>query len=571
MNDFFQIPPSLGNQYEEDRVLKTYLKWKLPSSMLTEIQSELHHLGQRVTGDIYQLGQEAEKCPPKHIPYDPWGKRIDHIEVSPAWNELDKISAEEKLIAIGYERRHGAFSRIHQFAKLYLFHPSSAIYTCPLAMTDGAARALELYADASLKQRAFPHLTSSDPKKFWTSGQWMTERTGGSDVSGTSTIATPNGSQFHLNGVKWFTSATTSQMAMTLARIQGAPEGSRGLSLFYLELRDSQGNLNGIRINRLKDKLGTCALPTAELTLENTPAILVGGVGDGVKKISSLFNITRIYNACCAVGYMRRSIALARDYANKRIAFGRPLSEHGLHLETLSHMQVEFTAAFHLVFHAVELLGKDELGEATPAEQALLRLLTPLVKLYTAKQSIALASEALEAFGGAGYIEDTGLPQLLRNAQVLSIWEGTTNILSLDVLRAIHKENAAEPFLDDILKRLQQITHQELTPSQVKTREATQKIQNYIKSMTQISAEEQQIGARHFAFSLTQTYAASLLLEYAQWALENNSDPQASLIANRWCNKNLTDLIHLTKTHQKESHQLAMDSDNSGQAHIKLT
>lgn len=284
MSDFFQTPPRLGNQYDEDRVLKAYLEWKLPSSMLTQIQPELQRLGQRVIEDIYKLGQEAEAFPPKHIPYDPWGKRIDHIEVSQAWKELDKISAEEKLIAIGYERQHGALSRIHQFAKLYLFHPSSAIYTCPLAMTDGAARALELYADESLKKHVFPHLTSSDPARFWTSGQWMTERTGGSDVSGTSTIARPDGSHFRLNGVKWFTSATTSQIAMTLARIEGAPEGSKGLSLFYLELRDQNGKLNGIRINRLKDKLGTRALPTAELTLENTPALLVGNAGDGVKK-----------------------------------------------------------------------------------------------------------------------------------------------------------------------------------------------------------------------------------------------------------------------------------------------
>lgn len=147
---------------------------------------------------------------------------------------------------------------------------------------------------------------------------------------------------------------------------------------------------------------------------------------------------------------MRRAIALARDYATKRVSFGHTLSKHGLHLETLANMQIEFTAAFHLVFHAIELLGKDELGEATPTERAVLRLLTPLVKLYSAKQAIALTSEALESFGGAGYIEDTGLPQLLRNAQVLSIWEGTTNILSLDVLRAIHKENAAVAFLEDI-------------------------------------------------------------------------------------------------------------------------
>lgn len=561
MSDFFQTAPSLGNQYDEDRVLKTYLAWKLPAAMLHELEPELHHLGQRVIEDIQQLGQEAEASPPQHIPYDPWGKRIDQIKVSPAWTALDKIAAEEKLIALAYERRHGALSRIHQFAKLYLFHPSSAIYTCPLAMTDGAARALELYADAALKKRAFPHLTATDPAQFWTSGQWMTERSGGSDVSGTATIAKADGDQFRLSGVKWFTSATTSQMAMTLARIEGAPAGSKGLSLFYLELRDENGALNGIRINRLKDKLGTRALPTAELTLENAAATLVGGAGDGVKKIASLFNITRIYNACCAVGYMRRALALARDYANKRVAFGRPLSQHSLHVETLANMQVEFSAAFHLVFHAVELLGKEEVGEASAAERAVLRLLTPLAKLYTAKQAIVLSSEALEAFGGAGYIEDTGLPQLLRNAQVLSIWEGTTNILSLDALRAIHRENAGEAFLTDMQQRLDQIAHPQLLLAKNTTQDNVQTLQHYLHSMAKMSDEEQQTGARQFAFAMTQTYIASLLLDYAQWSLQTEADPQARITAQRWCAKSLPVLLHSSQTRQTESQMLAMDED----------
>ena len=558
MSEFFQIPPSLGNQYEEDRVLKSYLEWKLPHTVFTELQPELRRMGHRAITDIYQLGLTAESEPPCHIPYDPWGRRVDVIKVSQAWKELDKIAAEEQLIAIGYERKLGSLSRIHQFAKLYLFHPSSAIYTCPLAMTDGAARALELYGDESLKQRALNHLISSDPQQFWTSGQWMTERAGGSDVSNTATIAKWNGSQFHLHGTKWFTSATTSQMAMTLARIEGAPEGSKGLSLFYLELRDPEGNLNGIRINRLKDKLGTRALPTAELTLDGASATLVGGPGDGVKKISSLFNITRIYNACCAVGYMRRAIALARDYATKRIAFGRALSEHSLHLETLSNLQIEFTAAFHLVFHAIELLGKDEVGEASPSESAILRLLTPLCKLYTAKQAISVVSEVLEAFGGAGYVEDTGLPQLLRDVQVLSIWEGTTNILSLDVLRAIRKEKAGEPFLEDIHERVSKINVQELSFSKDKTLEAVVKLKQYMASMVQMSDDDQQMAARSFAFSMAQIYAASLLLEHADWSVQKGKDPLASITAIRWCSRNLTPLLSPSDTYRDESRMLAL-------------
>ena len=236
--------------------LQNYLKRVLPKTIQKEIEIELHALGSHAVGKILHLGNESEAQPPKLVSFDPWGRRIDDIEVSRAWKDLGKISAEEKLVAIAYERRHGEFSRIHQFAKIYLFNPSSAVYSCPLAMTDGAARAIELFGSTELKDRAFSRLTSSDPQEFWTSGQWMTEKTGGSDVSQTSTVAKLKDGKFFLYGDKWFTSATTSQMAITLARIEGAPQGAKGLSMFYVELRDASGNLNNIRVHRLKEKLG---------------------------------------------------------------------------------------------------------------------------------------------------------------------------------------------------------------------------------------------------------------------------------------------------------------------------
>jgi len=559
MHEFYQNPPLLGNQYDDDRILKSYLSYKLPLDVFNEIHPDLQQMGERTITDIYQLGLAAEAQPPTHIPYDAWGRRIDKIEVSHAWKSLDKISAEEKMIAIGYERKHGEYSRIYQFAKLYLFHPSSAIYTCPLAMTDGAARTIEMYGNEYLKQNVLPRLISSEPDLFWTSGQWMTEKTGGSDVSGTSTIAKPDGNNFKLYGDKWFTSATTSQMAMTLARIEGAPSGSKGLSLFYLATRNEQGNLNGIRINRLKDKLGTKALPTAEVTLDGAMAMLVGKHGDGVKKISTLFNITRIYNACCAVGYMRRAIALARDYASKRHAFGHYLSEHVLHVETLSDLQIEFEAAFHVVFHTIELLGKVECHRATSSDNAILRLLTSLVKLYTAKQAIVVVSEAIEAFGGAGYIEDTHLPKLLRDTQVLSIWEGTTNILCLDVLRAIQKENVAEPFIESIKNRIDRLHLNDLQESIVIVRRAYEVLKQYLKQLELLNEQEQQVMARRLAYSLIQTYIASLLLEFAEDSFEKHNDPLPLITAKRWSTKNLTPLLNASESYRNDSRRLGLN------------
>ena len=553
MSDFVQDSPRLGNQYDDDALLRSYLRWRLPAPMLAEIEPGLHRLGMRAATDILALGEDAEASPPRHVPYDAWGRRIDRIETSEAWQELDRISAVEGIVATAYERAHGAHSRIHQFARLYLFAPSSALYSCPLAMTDGAARLLEVHGDETTRP-VFVHLTSRDVRQFWTSGQWMTERTGGSDVAGTSTIAKcESGNDYRLYGLKWFTSATTSQVAMTLARNEGAPAGGSGLSVFLITLRDRDGLLRNIRVDRLKDKLGTRALPTAELALEGTPAHLVGGAGDGIRKIATLFNVTRVYNAVAAVAGMRRCVALATDYARRRVAFGKPLIEHPLHLETLAGMQLELRAAFLLAFRVVELLGKEETGDASESELHLLRFLIPVAKLYTAKQAIAVASETVESFGGAGYVEDTGIPRLLRDAQVLSIWEGTTNVLSLDALRAMDRVGALKTWTADIGRRLAAVSAADLIPSAERITDALKRIADYATRASGEGKEFRKAGARAFAYGIARLESATLLLEHADATRERTS----IVAAQRWCKRDLLELVEGEELHRADSAHLA--------------
>ena len=549
MAENLQDSPQLANQYDDDAVLRSYLRWRLPKSVLAEIEPDLKRLGKRAATDILALGEEAEKSPPRHVPHDAWGKRIDRIEPSEAWQELDRISAAEGIVATAYERAHASYSRIDQFARLYLFAPSSALYSCPLAMTDGAARFLEVYGDESTRP-VFAHLTSRDPRQFWTSGQWMTERSGGSDVGSTTTVAKcESGNDYRLYGLKWFTSATTSQVAVTLARIEGAPPGGAGLSVFLVTLRDRDGALRNIRVERLKDKLGTRALPTAELTLEGTPARLVGGPGDGIRKIATLFNITRVYNAVAAVAGMRRAIALATDYAKRRTAFGKPLIDHPLHVETLAELSLRFRACFLLAFRVVELLGKEECGEASEADLQLLRLLTPVAKLYTAKQAVAIASEVVEAFGGAGYVEDTGIPRLLRDAQVLPIWEGTTNVLSLDTLRAIQKTDALTAWTKDLRQRLARMQGGK---DSANVGDAVHSIMTYLARKGDLGSESHQAAARSVAYSIARTEAAVLLLEHA----EATQDSAAAAAARRWCARPLAHLTDADDSHRADSRNL---------------
>lgn len=513
MKNFYQEGPSLTNSYRNDETLQKFLKAILPPEVQKKALPHLDHLGQRAATDLWSWAQDAEARPPIHVPFDPWGRRIDDIRVSDGWKNLEKAAAEEGIVATAYDRQHGAFSRIYQMALLYLYSPSSAIFSCPLAMTDGAARALELYAPQELKARALPHLLSRDPSTFWTAGQWMTERTGGSDVSGTSTDASPYkeasefGATHALHGTKWFTSATTSQIALTLARPEGAPAGSKGLSLFYLELRDKKNHLNHIQIHRLKDKLGTKALPTAELNLNGTPARMIGAEGEGVKRIASVLNITRIYNSICAIGHMRRALDLAQDYSSKRKAFGKLLKDHPLHRETLRILEEDFRRCFAMSFFVAHLLGKEEVGEISASERILLRALTPVLKLYTAKKAINISSEVVEMFGGAGYVEDTGLPRLLRDGQVFSIWEGTTNVLSLDMLRAFEKEQALPVLLEYF-----STCEAQKVPAFAEKWKGFQALLGKLKAG---GPEDWELHARQLALSVGDLMSESLLIEYS--------------------------------------------------------
>ncbi len=472
--EFYQEPPDLGNQYEKDPLLKSYLQKHLPKEVLEKVEDELIRLGEDAVGRLLAIADEAENDEPELIKFDAWGNRIDYVRTSWAWKKLKDIAAEEGLVAIGYEREFGEYSRIYQFAKIYLYTPSSAIYTCPLAMTDGAAKIIETYAPEALKNY-FERFTDRNPENFFVSGQWMTERTGGSDVQPSETIAIHDGETWRLYGPKWFTSAITGQAAMTLARIVEERGGEiikdERLSLFFLEIYGENGLPNNMEINKLKDKLGTRALPTAELFLKGTPAILIGERQRGVKQIATMLNITRMYNAVSTVAYMRRAYAIAENYAKKRRAFGKFLIDHPLHKRILDEAREELEECFHLAFKVVELQGKDDCNTITEEERLLLRLLTPVAKLYTAKRGFGMISEMVEAMGGAGYLEDTGIAKMLRDAQVFSIWEGTTNVLSLDVLRVMRKTKAIEVWLnwikrmtgkpETLIKKLEDLLNQQ--------------------------------------------------------------------------------------------------------------
>ncbi len=532
MDPFIQAGPQPSHPWRGDRVLRNFLAAALPKDALASIAPDLETFGDRML-DLYRSQANDRLNEPRLVSYDPWGARVDRIEVTVHWKACEQLAAKQGLVATAFERKLGAGSRLHQAALIYLFHPASDIYSCPLAMTDGAAKTLLSHR---AMEDAVAHLIARDPSAFWTSGQWMTESTGGSDVGLTTTEARCEEGVWRLHGRKWFTSAAASQMALTLARPEGNPPGGKGLALFFVECRNADGSPNGYRVNRLKDKLGTRKLPTAELDLDGMIATPIAGLTDGIKAIAPMLSVTRTWNSLCAVATMRRGLDLARDYARRRVAFGSPLSEKPLHLDTLAGVQAEYEGAFQLAFRAARELGREENREA---DSALLRVVAPLAKLCTAKQAVAGVSELLEAFGGAGYIEDTGLPVLLRDVQVLSIWEGTTNVLALEAWKALQVAGGLGSLKQDL-------------SVDARFPEAAQAVSAAMAKLEAWWAAPEEASVRGFALTLARCLEIALLSQQAA----QDGDPRSAAAVTRFTEHGVD---RLRRSAMHASRRLALD------------
>jgi len=509
--DFLQPPPALRNTFDGDATLHSYLARALPADMADAIRPDLAELGAHAAQAWLDARSRTPQTP-QLVQWSAWGERIDRIETTSTWQRGAALTTRYGFVAAGHEARFGALARVDQFLRVYLYHVASQFHSCPLAMSDGAATALKASGNRALCERVLPHLLARDAAQLWLSGQWMTETVGGSDVGNTGTVARRDAQgRWRLYGRKWFTSAVVGEMALMLARPEGAGDGADALALFHVETRDANGAWNGIRIDRLKDKLGTRELPTAEIHLDGALAQPVGELARGVRAIAPMLNVTRTWNAACAVATMRHCLALAFDYARQRRAFGRALVEQPLHRATLAGLAAEFEAAFQLVFFVAERLGRCEHG-GDASEQRLLRVLTPLAKLWTGKLAVRIASETCEAFGGAGYIEDTGIPQLLRDAQVFPIWEGTTNVLALDVLRALGKDG-----FDALSMALQALCPDGAAAAAL--RDMLASAHAWLATCAD-DRDALEAGARGFAITLARCAAAALLARHAAWARE---------------------------------------------------
>jgi acyl-CoA dehydrogenase len=428
--------------------LRELLERKLSAEEFAWAAPQWREMGELAARVVAPLAAVADREGPRLVTRTPAGEPVNRVDYHPSYREMERIAYGSGMVAMKYEpatlAAHAPSIHLVTFALGYLFAMGEMGLYCPVCMTDGVARTVARHGTAGQAARVVPRMGARNAADRWTGAMFVTERAGGSDVGANETMARRgDDGRWRLSGRKWFCSNVDAQAVLVTARPEGAPDGTKGLRTFLLLPRES----SGFEIERLKDKLGVRSMPTGEVRLREAEVEEVGGFG----AMLEMMNLSRLYNSVAAVAVIGRALHEARHYAGRRQAFGRAVIEHPLAAETLRDLEAEHLAALLLTFEAVELLDRADGGDADAARAH--RTLVPIVKAVTGKLAVPCVSEAMELIGGNGYIEESPLPRLLRDAQVLPIWEGTTNILVLDALRVARKERGHELLLARIARQ----------------------------------------------------------------------------------------------------------------------
>jgi alkylation response protein AidB-like acyl-CoA dehydrogenase len=448
------LPDSRGlNLFTADPDFDALLEHYLPGELHAHLRPHFEKLGALAGGELDELALAADKNPPQLRSRSRAGDDRQWIEKHPAYRRLEEIAFSQYGLA-AMSHRGGVLGwaqplpPVAKYALSYLYVQTEFGVCCPVSMTDALARTLSRFGDAMLVARYLPSLTSQDMDGLTQGAMFMTEQAAGSDVGATATRAMHDAEGWRLYGEKWFCSNADAGLALVLARPDGAPPGTRGLSLFLLPRMLPDGSPNRYRIVRLKDKLGTRDMASGEIRLEGALAYLVGDPQRGFVQMADMINMSRLSNGMRAAGLMRRALTEALFWARNRVAFGKRLIEMPLMQRQLLKLVLPTEAARSIMLYTASQLALADGGDE--AARRRVRLLTPLLKFRACRDARRVTGDAMEVRGGCGYIEEWSDARLLRDAHLGSIWEGTSNIVALDVLRAIRKDQAFDPLLEGI-------------------------------------------------------------------------------------------------------------------------
>ena len=574
------VPDAHGtNLFDADAEWQALLPLYLEADLHAHLLPHLRQLGGLAGGVLDSLALTADKHSPTLEHRTRSGLDAQRIVKHPAYIELERIAFGQYGLA-AMSHRAGvlgwpqALPPAAKYALTYLFVQAEFGLCCPLSMTDSLTRTLRKFGAPALVQRHLARLTTQDVDALCQGAMFMTEQGAGSDVAATATRAAPVSARagdpdpspdrnpdgdadgsvdrapgsdadsdtdggYRLWGDKWFCSNPDAGLAMVLARIDGAPAGMKGISLFLLPRTLGDGTANALRILRLKDKLGSRSMASGEIRLEGARAWLIGEAGRGFQQMADMVNNSRLSNGMRAAGLMRRAYGEALYVTQQRQAFGQRLIDLPLMRRQLLKLLLPTEQARTMLLQTAEALRlSDAAGRTDGAAYGLVRILTPLIKFRACRDARKVTGDAMEVRGGCGYIEEWSDARLVRDAHLGSIWEGTSNIVALDVLRAIRRDNALAALADHLHGLL------DTTPLHPAARAVFVRLQGQVLALAERTAEARgssDASARQVASALYHLTTATAMaweagqtgsarrMRLAQWVLRQRLLPQDPL------------------------------------------
>ena len=522
------------NFFQSDLILKNYLENTFSAEAKKYFYPKLDTLGQEAATVMSELSLQADKNSPELVKRDKWGETINDIRFHPAYWELMKIAVESEMFSVKWhptmrKKFSGETQRL-SFSAGFIYAMSEMSIYCPLCMTDGVARLIDQFCEEGDQKRLMPHIYTDKASHFFTGAMFLTEKSGGSDVGANLVTAKKiKDKSYHLNGEKWFCSNANADLIFALARTDSNIPRTKGLSIFLVEKHLPDGTKNPIDFIRLKEKMGVRSNACAEGMLTDTVGTLVGKEFQGFAIMTEMLTLSRIYTAVGALAGSRRAIVEAYQFLCSRTSFGKTAIEHSLVRTKLTELSSLYIANFYLLWRTITALDKADAGNER--EKEILRILTPMIKKRLSENSVYIARESMELMGGIGYIEDTIMPKTFRDLMVNPIWEGTGNIMILDMLRASAKSNGLQRICEEIAEvataKKDAWMHAEL-----------EKFQSFSKKLSAMKQDEMEASAKPFYEKLTELYQLSLLLANSNDGNKKWTRPAYDFLKNTYNNSN---------------------------------
>jgi len=551
--DYAEFEQAMGlDWYAMDPNLSDLLDLHLPDHEERKFAEEhVARFGELVGKVIAPRAEVTDKHGPELRRYDKWGYEVDNVAHNATWTDTKADLVRNGFVSLDTYTGRPVPAALSA-AVAYIVNQAETAVHCGLGMTGAAADIVERYAPEKVRSELVPRLRSLDPEFAWEGGMFLTERQGGSDVGANTTLAVQDGEEWRLTGDKHFCSNVDAEVFIVLARPEGAPPGSRGLGTFIVPRLLEDGSPNGFTIKRLKPKLGTVGVPTGEVSLDHAVGWLAGpqaseasasaGLdgardGRGINRMMEMVNGSRFGVALMGLGIHRRSFLEAAIYASRRSQFGHRIDSYPLVRETLVDLAVDLEAGLAAIFECASAVR----GAPDPESGRLVRrILIPLAKMRCTRVALQSASTALEVLGGNGYMEDWPMARQLRDAQCHTIWEGTENILCIDVRRAIRGEGADVALLERVERALDNASGVHVLARPIDAvASALADARTALNHLASVDDEMGLLQSRRLAELLADLTEGALLVEHAAAALEVDGNARKAVVAGRFCARRL--------------------------------